>query len=499
MVHSGCFLERQYCEFTGTVRGQNSREFVARLVARGFARAIEPGPVRRGRLYHVHHKPLYEAIGQADNRNRRLRTIGRMVERVMILDAVLGDRRCWWLSPEGDKRAFFDITQQTGLRPEDYPHIAFGAAPRKTDPLLPRQAAHRHREGRHQPVRVPLPREPARAGGLPPVPHSSPRPVRDASITGRSDCSCRGASGRPWRSTRRRVREELWTPLNPSVSKSLETYFRERQEQGGHLGDPSDRYIAQEFRKQGMPKIQALYRAWRRAGDKVLWQSSSTCLRDDWSYGRSAVRSPVAEPPVSPAHRLDGPGCVGQEGGEAKIASGWPPGFDTLSGRSLTPGGSMNAHCVQASVSQHLAASRRPRRRSVPPSPSVSVSQSVNQRWRERPRCPARRVTPGRRDGVVHAIVGRAACRCLRAQVVQDERAARVHVFVSRFAGTNAARRIAQKSGRARPTLFHGRLASAGVQIQVVAPSRSRCWRRAQRRQCSSLRFDPAGGRAFGH
>jgi hypothetical protein len=55
-----------------------------------------------------------------------------MVERVMILDAVLGDRRRWWLSPESDKRVFFDVTQQTGLRPEDYPHIAFGEAPRKT-------------------------------------------------------------------------------------------------------------------------------------------------------------------------------------------------------------------------------------------------------------------------------------------------------------------------------------------------------------------------------
>ena len=100
--------------------------------ARGFARTIEPGPIRRGRLYHVHHRPLYEAVGQADNRNRRLRTIGRMVERVMILDAMLGDRRRWWLSPESDKRAFFDVTQQTALRPEDYPHIAFGAVPRKT-------------------------------------------------------------------------------------------------------------------------------------------------------------------------------------------------------------------------------------------------------------------------------------------------------------------------------------------------------------------------------
>jgi hypothetical protein len=71
MVHSGCFLERQYCEFTSTVRGQNSREFMARLVARGFARVIEPGAVRRGRLYHVHHKALYEAIGQARGADAR--------------------------------------------------------------------------------------------------------------------------------------------------------------------------------------------------------------------------------------------------------------------------------------------------------------------------------------------------------------------------------------------------------------------------------------------
>ena len=288
MVHSGCFLERQYCEFTSTVRGQNSREFMARLVARGFARAIEPGPLRRGRLYHVHHRPLYEAIGQPDNRNRRLRMIGRMVERVMILDAVLGDRRRWWLSPESDKRAFFDVTQQTGLRPEDYPHIAFGAAPRKTIRCFPdklpigiekddtsrfvflylvnrrvpvdfRQFLIRHvdlfRCLHHWTIRLLVPRRFRKAVAL----------------------------------YKAAVREELWTPLNPSVSKSLETYFHERQEQGGHLCDPSDRYIAQEFRKQGMPKIQALYRAWRRAGDSVLWQLCSTCLRDGWSYGRSAV------------------------------------------------------------------------------------------------------------------------------------------------------------------------------------------------------------------
>jgi len=45
--------------------------------------------------------------------------------------------------------------------------------------------------------------------------------------------------------------------MHPSVSKMLETYFPDRHAQGGHLGDPDDRYIREEFRRQGMAKIQA--------------------------------------------------------------------------------------------------------------------------------------------------------------------------------------------------------------------------------------------------
>ena len=96
----------------------------------------------------------------------------------------------------------------------------------------------------------------------------------------------------------------------------------------------------------------------------------------------------------------------------------------------------MNAHSVQAPVLQRLAADEQPRRRSVPPSSSVLVSQSVNQRWRERPRCPARRVTPGRRDGsftpslvVPHVnVYPHTSCRTNAPPVP--------HAFVSRFAGT---------------------------------------------------------------
>ena len=38
-----------------------------------------------------------------------------------------------------------------------------------------------------------------------------------------------------------------------------------------------------------MSKIQAIYRAWRRHGDGVLWQAYSTTLRDDHSHGCSAI------------------------------------------------------------------------------------------------------------------------------------------------------------------------------------------------------------------
>ena len=287
MVHSGCFLERQYCTFTGTARGQNSREFVARLVARGFARAIEPGAVRRGRLYHVHHKPIDEAIGQPDNRNRRLQSIGRMVERVMILDAVLSDRRCWWLSPEADKRTFFDVTKETGLCPVEYPHITFGLGSRRTVRCFP--------------DKLPIGIEKAdtsRFVFLYLVNRRVPVDFRQFLIRHHNLLltlhwwTVRLLVPRRFKKSvalyKSALREELWTPLNPSVSKALETYFRERKERGGHLGDPADRYIAQECRQQGMAKMMALYRSWRRQGDIVLWRSSSTSLRDDRMHGCSA-------------------------------------------------------------------------------------------------------------------------------------------------------------------------------------------------------------------
>src|SRR5438552_8031089 len=107
LVFSGAFLERQYRMFTGLAHGQKTHDFLAKLVSSGYATPITPGALHRGRLFHVQFKPLYEAIGEANNRNRRPASLGRFVERLMLLDAVLGDRRYGWLGTEQDKRTYF--------------------------------------------------------------------------------------------------------------------------------------------------------------------------------------------------------------------------------------------------------------------------------------------------------------------------------------------------------------------------------------------------------
>src|SRR2546425_7081861 len=127
LVFSGVFIERQYRAFTGLAHGQKTTDFLAKLVSAGHATAITPGALHRGRLLHVQYKPLYEAIGEPNNRNRRPASLGRFVERLMLLDAVLADSRYGWLGTEQDKRTSFHEAFERDLPDDWYPHRTFGA------------------------------------------------------------------------------------------------------------------------------------------------------------------------------------------------------------------------------------------------------------------------------------------------------------------------------------------------------------------------------------
>ena len=46
-IHSGVFVERQYCRFAGIVHGQKTYDFLRKLVERGYARPIQVGSLHR--------------------------------------------------------------------------------------------------------------------------------------------------------------------------------------------------------------------------------------------------------------------------------------------------------------------------------------------------------------------------------------------------------------------------------------------------------------------
>ena len=137
LVFSGVFLERQYRTFTGLAHGQKTQDFLTKLITAGYVTPITPGALHRGRLYHVQYKPLYEAIGEPNNRHRKAASLGRFVERLMLLDAVLADARHSWLGTEQDKRTYFREALERELEDDWYPHLTFRSGPEKTTRFFP--------------------------------------------------------------------------------------------------------------------------------------------------------------------------------------------------------------------------------------------------------------------------------------------------------------------------------------------------------------------------
>ena len=102
MQYSGVCLLRQYSAFAGIVHGQKTRKFLAKLVSRRFATAYACRH-NRGRIYHVHHKALYRAIGEADSRHRRPLSPDRIIQGLATLDAVLTTPTTEYLATADEK------------------------------------------------------------------------------------------------------------------------------------------------------------------------------------------------------------------------------------------------------------------------------------------------------------------------------------------------------------------------------------------------------------
>jgi hypothetical protein len=106
MRHAGVCVPRQYATSAGVANGgEKTNAFFDKLVNHQYAVACNCRH-NRARLFHVHHKPLYRAIGEAESRFRRAVPARRAVEPLMLLDAVLASPDSTWLTSEKEKVAY---------------------------------------------------------------------------------------------------------------------------------------------------------------------------------------------------------------------------------------------------------------------------------------------------------------------------------------------------------------------------------------------------------
>ncbi|MBP7619388.1 MAG: hypothetical protein KA745_00355 [Gemmatimonadales bacterium] len=296
LLHSGVFVERQFCQFAGIAHGQKSADFLTKLVSRRYATPITTGALHRGRLFHVHYKPLWAAIGEPDSRFRKPAMLGRLIERVMILDAVLAEPKLVWLGPAADKMRFLagETDAASRLRQEEYPHLCFGEGAGKVT--------------RYFPDKLPIG---ATASGSPHVflyLVTKPSPVDFRAFLLRHAELLRAV--REWtirllfpRSLSRATlayqhaaRDHLVTRLDLSVGDELLWFFGERKRQGQSPSNPAERpnrRLREAVKAFSAPRFSALYRAWLAEGDIVVWRAQSSVTADAVSLGRGRLECVV--------------------------------------------------------------------------------------------------------------------------------------------------------------------------------------------------------------
>ena len=289
LVHSGVFLERQYRTFAHIAHGQKTHDFLAKLVGRGYAKAITPGALHRGRLYHVQYKPLYRAIGEPDNRHRKLAVLGRFIERLMVLDAVLDDDSCSWLGTERDKRHHFLLVRPSGterLQDHDLPRLVFGQGDAQTVRYFPDK------------LPIGVPREGWRYVFLYLMTREAPDDFRvflhrhRELLSTLSEWSIRVLVPQRFHKAaalyQHAVRDEFMTPVRPGDAEVLACLFGSRR---GATTASSDALsdAAEVMQRYGRMRVRALRRTWEQEGNSALWSAQSHTLRDHLQTGRGRL------------------------------------------------------------------------------------------------------------------------------------------------------------------------------------------------------------------
>lgn len=278
MVHSGVCLRRHYCAFAGIRHGQVDINFFDRLVKDGFATAYDCAH-GRGRIYHVHHRTLYDAIGEPHCRLRKPLALARAIENVMLLDAVIARPDVTWLATEREKVEHFSLRLGNRLHREEFPHLLFGEGKSTTARYFPDRLPIGVDADGHGYLflylitrTVPVDFRPfllRHADLFSALQRWTLQLLVPAHLSKAADLFVDAA------------RQELGAPLRPMVIEELRWYFGERRRLAdkASLGVDAERY-QRASRAFGAPRYSVLYRTWTRVGDRAVNALGSRVLAD---------------------------------------------------------------------------------------------------------------------------------------------------------------------------------------------------------------------------
>lgn len=237
----------------------------------------------------MQYKPLYRAIGEPDNRYRKPATLGRFVERLMVLDAVLDETSCTWLGTERDKSSHFILAHSSGterLRDHDRPRLVFGEGDNQTVRYFPDK------------MPIGVPREGWRYVFLYLMTREAPDDFRVFLHRHREllstfyEWSIRVLVPHRFLKAaalyQQAVRDEFMTPLRPGDVDDLVCLFRRRQGAATKVPIPPSE-VAELMQRYGRARLRTLRRTWAQDGDQALWSALSPTLRDHLHTGRGRV------------------------------------------------------------------------------------------------------------------------------------------------------------------------------------------------------------------
>jgi hypothetical protein len=238
----------------------------------------------RGRLYHVRHRAIYEAIGEADSRLRRPPGVPRALERLMLLDAILENPESIWMSSSAEK---VEYLSSRGVPLDDAPHLVI----RQGD----------QQRVRYFPDRLPIGVHPS---GHVVFVYVHADPLRDefrdflqrhAQLLERLPAwTIRIVVPAHHAAAVQDLQKVAWgqlaSPLQEPLLTELRWYFHHRAGGLAGLSEPADRRRFERCERAfATDRYTVLYRRWRQDGERVLTTASSPIVGQAMESGVAKI------------------------------------------------------------------------------------------------------------------------------------------------------------------------------------------------------------------